>query len=37
MKVSVQGVTIELTKTQIAQIEKEKAARVKECRSFESV
>lgn len=37
MKVSIEGVTIELTKTQISYIEKEKAKRLKECNSFQSV
>lgn len=32
-----QGVTIELTKDQIALIEKEKARRLRECKSFERI
>lgn len=35
MKIVVEGVTIELTKEQIALIEKEKAKRAAECASFE--
>lgn len=37
MKITVQGITIELTKEQIAEIEKGKAAQELECKSFERI